>query len=164
MREYSRNFNISPMLVNAGYVERWTSAGLWRFLGGTQQTRDIEQMLVQCWPAVYDVGPTFNQHQFNVSCLLRYTSQWMWCLLACACAAFCVSCLLQAEAASMKGLQEVHVGSWQQHGIWLLPASLDIATQSDRITSNSASRPRPEEARASVFTHSASRGCSSITD
>ena len=27
-------------------------------------------MLFQCWPAVYDVGPTLNQHWFNVSCLL----------------------------------------------------------------------------------------------
>ena len=27
-----------------------------------QQTRDIEPMLVQCWPAVYDIGPTINQH------------------------------------------------------------------------------------------------------
>ena len=36
----------------------------------TQQTRDIELMLFQCWPAVYDIGPTLNQHLFNVSCLL----------------------------------------------------------------------------------------------
>ena len=27
-------------------------------------------MLVHCWPAVYDVGPTLNQHCCNVSCLL----------------------------------------------------------------------------------------------
>ena len=25
-----------------------------------QQTRDIELMLGQCWPAVYDVGPTID--------------------------------------------------------------------------------------------------------
>ena len=36
----------------------------------THQTRDIEPMLGQCCPAVYDVGPTFTQHWFNVSCLL----------------------------------------------------------------------------------------------
>ena len=30
------------------------------------QTRDIEPMLVQCWPAVYDVGLALNQHWFNV--------------------------------------------------------------------------------------------------
>ena len=36
----------------------------------SQQTRDIEPMLVQYWPAVYDVGPTLIQHWFNVSCLL----------------------------------------------------------------------------------------------
>ena len=35
-----------------------------------QQTRDIEPLLVQCWPAVYDVGPTLNQQRFNVACLL----------------------------------------------------------------------------------------------
>ena len=33
----------------------------------SQQTRDLELMLDQCWPAVYDVGPTSNQHCFNVS-------------------------------------------------------------------------------------------------
>ena len=27
-------------------------------------------MLVQCWPAVYDVGSTLIQYQFNVSCPL----------------------------------------------------------------------------------------------
>ena len=27
-------------------------------------------MLVHCWSAVYDVGPTVNQHWVNVSCLL----------------------------------------------------------------------------------------------
>ena len=30
-------------------------------------------MLVQCWTYVYDVGPTLDQHWFNVSCLLGYT-------------------------------------------------------------------------------------------
>ena len=36
----------------------------------TQQTRDIEAMLGQCWADVVDGGPTLNQHWFNVSCLL----------------------------------------------------------------------------------------------
>ena len=31
---------------------------------------DAERMLIQCWPIVYDAGPTLNQHCFNVSCLL----------------------------------------------------------------------------------------------
>ena len=30
-------------------------------------------MLVECWPTVFDAGPTFNQHLFNVSCLLGCT-------------------------------------------------------------------------------------------
>ena len=34
----------------------------------TQWTWDIDQMLGQCWPAVYDVGPTLAQHRVNVSC------------------------------------------------------------------------------------------------
>ena len=40
----------------------------------TQQTRDIEPMLVQCWASVVDDGPALNQHWVNVSCLLGDTS------------------------------------------------------------------------------------------
>ena len=36
----------------------------------SQQTRDIEPMLGQCWADVLDVGPTLIQLCFNVSCLL----------------------------------------------------------------------------------------------
>ena len=36
----------------------------------TQQTRDAEPMLIQCWPRVGDEGPALNQHWFSVSCLL----------------------------------------------------------------------------------------------
>ena len=36
----------------------------------TQQTRYIDLMLGECWPAVSDVDPPFTQHWFNVSCLL----------------------------------------------------------------------------------------------
>ena len=36
----------------------------------TQQTRDVEPMLIECWSIVFDSGPTFNQHWLNVSCLL----------------------------------------------------------------------------------------------
>ena len=39
----------------------------------SQQTRVVEQMLVECWPSVEDDGPTVNQHWFNVSCLLGFT-------------------------------------------------------------------------------------------
>ena len=38
--------------------------------GPTQQTRHIDQMLDQCWPIVYDVGPTLVKHWIYVSCLL----------------------------------------------------------------------------------------------
>ena len=36
----------------------------------TQQTRDIDLMLVQCWATVYDAGPTLDQHRVDDSCLL----------------------------------------------------------------------------------------------
>ena len=36
----------------------------------SQQTRDNEPMLGQCWADVVDSGPTLNQDWFNVSCLL----------------------------------------------------------------------------------------------
>ena len=36
----------------------------------TQQTRDVDPMLVQCWSIVYDAGPTLNQHWVDGSCLL----------------------------------------------------------------------------------------------
>ena len=32
----------------------------------SQQTQDSEPMLFQCWPTVYDVGPTLKQHWFSV--------------------------------------------------------------------------------------------------
>ena len=38
----------------------------------SQHTRDIEPMLAQCCPAVYDVGPTLSQHRFTVSCSPGY--------------------------------------------------------------------------------------------
>ena len=36
----------------------------------SQQTRNLQPMLVWCWPIVYDAGPTSNQHWLNISCLL----------------------------------------------------------------------------------------------
>ena len=54
-------------------------------VAASQQTRDIEPMLGQCLPAVYDVGPTLTQHwcegSFLVTtvCWLFSASQWsMW--------------------------------------------------------------------------------------
>ena len=37
---------------------------------GPQQRRDIEHVLVKCWPIVSDAGPTLKQHKGNVTCLL----------------------------------------------------------------------------------------------
>ena len=37
---------------------------------GPQQRRDIEYVLVQCWPIVSNAGPTLKQHKGNVTCLL----------------------------------------------------------------------------------------------
>ena len=39
---------------------------------GSQQTRDVQPMLVQCWPTVFDAGPTLFQHWVNVSCSRRW--------------------------------------------------------------------------------------------
>ena len=36
----------------------------------TQHTRGIHPMLFQCWPTVFDAGPTLKQHWVNASCLL----------------------------------------------------------------------------------------------
>ena len=38
--------------------------------GGHQQRRDINHVLVQCWPIVSDAGPILNQQKGNVTCLL----------------------------------------------------------------------------------------------
>ena len=40
----------------------------------SQQTRYINPMLAQCWPTVYDAGPTLDQHWVDVSCLLGYAT------------------------------------------------------------------------------------------
>ena len=41
---------------------------------GSQQTRHIYPMFDQCWPTVYDVGPTLVKHWIEVSCLLQDTA------------------------------------------------------------------------------------------
>ena len=40
------------------------------FQSPTQQTRGIHPMLFQCWPTVFDAGPTLKQHWVNAPCLL----------------------------------------------------------------------------------------------
>ena len=37
---------------------------------GSQQTRDIDTMLEQCWSTVYDGCPTLIQHCVDVLCLM----------------------------------------------------------------------------------------------
>ena len=34
----------------------------------TRQTGDIHPVLVQCWPTIYDTGPTLKQYWINVYC------------------------------------------------------------------------------------------------
>ena len=40
-----------------------------KYLNLSQQTRDIDPKLDQCWATVYDAGPTLVQHWGDVSCL-----------------------------------------------------------------------------------------------
>ena len=42
----------------------------WRYIASSQQTQDVESMLVLRWSSVVDGGPLLNQHWLNVSCLL----------------------------------------------------------------------------------------------
>ena len=53
----------------------------------TQQARDIDPVLFQCWASVADAGPTLKQHWVNVSCLLgsEHTGDWgcHWTLNLC---------------------------------------------------------------------------------
>ena len=44
----------------------------------SQQTRDIDDVLVQCWHIVCDDGPTLNQHMINAPCLLGEHSGAGW--------------------------------------------------------------------------------------
>ena len=36
----------------------------------SSQTRDVEPMLVWCWPIIVDAGPTSTQHWLDASCLM----------------------------------------------------------------------------------------------
>ena len=68
--------NIKPALVQRlVYHKPWSLLFLillfiMTFEGNSQQTQYIEPMLGQCWPAVYDVGPTLTPHWINGACLL----------------------------------------------------------------------------------------------
>ena len=47
----------------------------WSLRTTNQLTRYLLPMLVKCWPTVFDAVPTFNQHWFNVLCLLGMQSR-----------------------------------------------------------------------------------------
>ena len=38
----------------------------------TGRLQDVYPFLIQCWPTVFDAGPTLNQHRVNLSCVLGY--------------------------------------------------------------------------------------------
>ena len=38
----------------------------------SQQTRDVQPMLAQCWATGCEAGPTFSQHWLNISCFLSH--------------------------------------------------------------------------------------------
>ena len=82
---FYRYFFISKMYIitRLRLSSRLLQADLWSdclFLPRAQP-RDIETMLVQCWPDVVDGGLTMTQHCFNVSSLLgrsrtEYVQTW----------------------------------------------------------------------------------------
>ena len=58
-------------------------------------------MLDQCWPTVYDVGPTFVQHWINVLCLLDYIMHVE--------ETYTVYCLLQIEHKFSQSITDVQL-------------------------------------------------------
>ena len=42
----------------------------WKYKGLAQQTRGIHPMLFQCWPIIFDAGPTLKQNWMNAPGLL----------------------------------------------------------------------------------------------
>ena len=56
-----------PVPPVAAHTKRWPNTGTTL----TQQTRDVETVLVYCWISVCDAGPTSNQHWFNVPSCAR---------------------------------------------------------------------------------------------
>ena len=47
---------------------------LMKYILHSQKTRGVHPMLAQCWPTVFDAGPTLHQHWLNFSCSLGYHS------------------------------------------------------------------------------------------
>ena len=83
MADYDAAGTVS-ILANSStvYLKReWYSA--------TQQTRNIYPMFDQCWPTVYDVGPTLVKYWLDVSCLLGKLANSNWLLEKWAVTAVC---------------------------------------------------------------------------
>ena len=57
------------MIITAGWGS-WSAAHNVCMCETTQQTRDIDPMLDQCWASVVDGGQTLVQHWVDVSFLL----------------------------------------------------------------------------------------------
>ena len=55
----SRRLNFEPAFVSWQHPVSST--------GQSIRARDVEPMLIYCWPRVGDSGPTLNQHWFSVS-------------------------------------------------------------------------------------------------
>ena len=58
------------MLAQQQTCNGLTSRACWDGPVTSQQTRDIEPMLGQCWADAVDAGPIWTQHWFNSTCLL----------------------------------------------------------------------------------------------
>ena len=65
------NWNLVDLSCLLGIVLQ-TSRSLIRVHLAIQQTRGIHTMLFQCWPTVFDAGPTVRRHWVNDPCLLKY--------------------------------------------------------------------------------------------
>ena len=59
--------------LNCGELRRFGTCNLLQVSGEAcgQQTRGAHPRLFQCWPSVFDAGPTLKQPWVNAQCLLR---------------------------------------------------------------------------------------------
>ena len=69
-RVFWRAWQILTHVGRPGIICKWGAVLNHVLTEASQQTRDVEPMLVQCWASVADYGPTLNQHCFIVSSLL----------------------------------------------------------------------------------------------
>ena len=63
--------SISPALVQClVFAGKALSQAVTHSGEGPQQRRDIDHVLVQCWPIVSDAGPTLKRPKGNGTCML----------------------------------------------------------------------------------------------